>query len=67
VYAEKGFGSGGCPEVYYDYRLRNLLRNRIGSTVIPQAWRYGYKYTYSEGDIPDPYYLQEELERSDWL
>ncbi len=68
VYAEKGFGSGGCPEVYYDYRLKNLLRNRIGSTVIPQVWRYGYKYTYAEGEEdPDPYYLQEELERSDWL
>ncbi len=67
VYAEQGFGAGGCPEVYYDYRLGDILRNRLGSSVVGQVWRFGYKYTYSEGETPDPYYLQEELQRSDWL
>ncbi len=58
VYAESGFGSGGCPEVYYDYRLKHLLRNRLGSAVIPQLWKYGYQRTGDE--------TYTEFRRGDW-
>lgn len=39
IFAENGYGAGGCPEVYYDWRLSDIMRNRLGSAVKPRLWQ----------------------------
>ena len=39
VVAGRGFGAGGCPEVYYDYRLEDGSLFRIQSIVSVRLWK----------------------------
>ena len=38
LFAERGFGGGGSWEVFYDFRLQDERRNRVGSRVRVQLW-----------------------------
>lgn len=39
VVAQRGFGSGGCPEVWYDYRLKDGLWINVQSVVTASLWK----------------------------
>lgn len=38
AYARQGYGAAGCSDIYYDWRLQDLLRNRLQSAVKPMLW-----------------------------
>lgn len=51
VYANRGYGAGGCPDIYYDWRLQDILRNRLGSSVKPMLWEYKF-YQVASSSTP---------------
>lgn len=38
VYAERGFGGGGNWEIFYDHRMQDETRTRVGSRLRTQLW-----------------------------